>query len=320
MRVTRTAVYPYCLVGLAAASVVGSSSVAAPRIIQLAGDDHAGYLSMSCLKNWGSASFAAQGLPDYPYFFKPDAFGGQGAWTSIVAEPLSPHSDYPEGDDAEIFNTSILDADFSTRPIGQLQFEDARLANVGTEFVPASEVTVVVDGPAFSPINSTHNFGSGVGNAGWDYTVEVTNLTGAGVVLDDGIAVAVDLVGDVSVTVRFLGIADGAFPETYDGSVRFGANRFAFDVDVTQDNVTLLGPVFDTRLVFNRSGTIESIPFSGCAADVNGDGAVDIDDLYVIHQHPVDVNGDGVADALDRNCLETFLRRNEIHDMSAGWR
>ncbi|MBK7403515.1 MAG: esterase-like activity of phytase family protein [Phycisphaerales bacterium] len=54
------------------------------------------------------------------------------------------------------------------------------------------------------------------------------------------------------------------------------------------------------------------------AADTNGDGRVDIDDLYHLHQHPVDLNGDGVADGRDRAALEAYLRRHERFDALRG--
>ena len=57
-----------------------------------------------------------------------------------------------------------------------------------------------------------------------------------------------------------------------------------------------------------------------CPVDVDGNGRIDIDDLYYITQHPTDINGDGIADAEDARCLERYLRRNELEDMSAGRR
>jgi len=57
-----------------------------------------------------------------------------------------------------------------------------------------------------------------------------------------------------------------------------------------------------------------------CPVDVDGDGRIDIDDLYYITQHPTDINGDGIADAEDARCLERYLRRNELEDMTAGRR
>jgi hypothetical protein len=57
-----------------------------------------------------------------------------------------------------------------------------------------------------------------------------------------------------------------------------------------------------------------------CAVDVNGDGRIDIEDLYHAHQHPMDINGDGTIDDQDTACLEHHIRRNEGADMTAGRR
>ena len=61
------------------------------------------------------------------------------------------------------------------------------------------------------------------------------------------------------------------------------------------------------------------VPCLSCL-DVDGDGRINIDDLNYITQHPTDINGDGIADAEDAACLERYLRRNEIEDMTAGRR
>jgi 2',3'-cyclic-nucleotide 2'-phosphodiesterase (5'-nucleotidase family) len=58
----------------------------------------------------------------------------------------------------------------------------------------------------------------------------------------------------------------------------------------------------------------------GCAVDCTGDNRVDIEDLYWINQNARDVNGDGVYDVHDIECIEAFIRRNEIRDMTAGRR
>ncbi|MEQ9617179.1 MAG: hypothetical protein RLN60_03995 [Phycisphaerales bacterium] len=55
---------------------------------------------------------------------------------------------------------------------------------------------------------------------------------------------------------------------------------------------------------------------SGCPYDGDGDGRVDIEDLYHLTQNPADINGDGIADAEDTRCLEAYLRCVERLDMS----
>ncbi|MCC7389101.1 MAG: hypothetical protein IT431_10070 [Phycisphaerales bacterium] len=49
--------------------------------------------------------------------------------------------------------------------------------------------------------------------------------------------------------------------------------------------------------------------------DINGDGTLDIDDLYEIHAAPADLNFDGVADAADTRHLQRVLRCGELRDM-----
>ena len=52
-----------------------------------------------------------------------------------------------------------------------------------------------------------------------------------------------------------------------------------------------------------------------CAADVDQDGAVDVDDLYAVHATPVDVNGDGFVDAEDTACMVNSVRADESLEM-----
>jgi len=56
----------------------------------------------------------------------------------------------------------------------------------------------------------------------------------------------------------------------------------------------------------------------GCPHDANGDGRVDIGDLYRLNQNPADINGDGVANAEDIACLELYLRCAEFREMPVG--
>ncbi|MCW5754795.1 MAG: hypothetical protein KIT24_08845 [Phycisphaeraceae bacterium] len=58
-----------------------------------------------------------------------------------------------------------------------------------------------------------------------------------------------------------------------------------------------------------------TIVFGGYVLDRNGDGAIDMEDLYVLHQEPADINLDGSIDHLDRQWLEAILRCGEARDM-----
>lgn len=53
-----------------------------------------------------------------------------------------------------------------------------------------------------------------------------------------------------------------------------------------------------------------------CPVDVNGDGRIDLDDVYALLASPQDLNGDGVANATDSTCLLNWLRRSESAEIT----
>lgn len=67
-------------------------------------------------------------------------------------------------------------------------------------------------------------------------------------------------------------------------------------------------------------GSIEAVlarPYPSteqCPVDLNGDGAVNIEELYLQLASPGDLNGDGSAGAADAACLRAWTRRNESAD------
>ncbi|MEL6798043.1 MAG: hypothetical protein AAFO89_14635, partial [Planctomycetota bacterium] len=247
---------PLACAAVLLAVITTSSSVAEPQSIPLTGSDHTGYLAFINVKNWGTEAelLAPTGLPDYAYFFNPGVSGG--VWSSIIAEPLSSESVYPIGGGVSVFNTSITDPDFSTRSAGEITYDEGTLAGIGTELVPPEDLEFAIAGESFSSLNSVHNTGGGVGNAGWTYIISVENPMGAGLTLEDGEPVSIDIEADVTIEVLFAGQAPLA--NTYSGTVTFVGDTFAFDVDVTQDTPSPLGLLADTRLLFNRVGTIDA--------------------------------------------------------------
>ncbi|MBL8877111.1 MAG: hypothetical protein JNM86_15055 [Phycisphaerae bacterium] len=56
------------------------------------------------------------------------------------------------------------------------------------------------------------------------------------------------------------------------------------------------------------------------AYDVNGDGKIDVEDIYAQHGTPEDLNADGLINAADVQRLTDFVRRNEIEEMTEGRR
>ncbi|MEM9084220.1 MAG: GC-type dockerin domain-anchored protein, partial [Planctomycetota bacterium] len=112
-------------------------------------------------------------------------------------------------------------------------------------------------------------------------------------------------------------IDDGAFPNTYDGVLRVSGSRFAFDVDVTQDNVTLLGPVTDTRLVFNRSGTIDALRSRRCLASFAAPASV-IDQRDIIAYLERFRAGSADADLTEDGKVDFFDIRSMLSDIRTG--
>ncbi|MEM9066532.1 MAG: PQQ-binding-like beta-propeller repeat protein [Planctomycetota bacterium] len=65
------------------------------------------------------------------------------------------------------------------------------------------------------------------------------------------------------------------------------------------------------------------LPGGSIPGDANGDGVVDLDDLYAWYQDPnaeLDANGDQVINADDARFIESIIRAGEIEDMTAGRR
>ncbi|MEM8876111.1 MAG: GC-type dockerin domain-anchored protein, partial [Planctomycetota bacterium] len=183
--------------------------------------------------------------------------------------------------------------------------DSSLITGVGIETVAAADLTVEIDGDAFSSLNSIHNTGSGVGNAGWTHAISVNNPSGPGLTLEDGTPVSIELVADVSIEVSFAGQIP--LGNTYDtpGGLVISGDTFTFDVDVTQTTPSPLGLLTDTRLVFNRTGTIAGIATDDCPGDVNGDGDLNGSDFFAWvaafgSLDPVaDVNRDGSVDGSD---------------------
>jgi len=51
--------------------------------------------------------------------------------------------------------------------------------------------------------------------------------------------------------------------------------------------------------------------------DIDGNGRIDINDLYAWEQNPIDINRDGVADATDRRLVETSVRASVFEDLGS---
>ncbi|MEM1423465.1 MAG: hypothetical protein AAGH64_05615, partial [Planctomycetota bacterium] len=201
---------------------------------------------------------------------------------------------------------------YNTRNIGQLEFDDAPLAGVGEETIPAGAITLTINEADFSPLNEpVYNTGGGLGNAGWEYFFEITNVSGEGITFIDNEPVHVDFTADVSIAIGSFGTI---LPNTFDGTVTISGRRFVFDVDDVQTNPSPLGLLSNVRVVCNREGGMSAVILVDCPADVNTDGSIDLEDLYAVNLAPEDLNGDGFASQLDSSCLLNALRDAELVD------
>jgi hypothetical protein len=236
---------------LAAAAAFASAGVQAASF-NLAGDDGTGYLSLSNVKNWASAPSPTTQSP-FAYYQRAD-----GLWTSIVAVPLSSGSVYAEEAlGFNVQNKAITQADFSTFSVGSISYNEAALTGVGTETIAVSALSVSINGAGLSPLTSAYNLNN---NFAWSYAITASNLTGGGLTFNNGVLVGVDLDADVSVSVSWLGNPAATWASTYDGTLSINGDSYAFDVDVTQSNVTpLFGTLTGTHLVFNRAGSISAV-------------------------------------------------------------
>lgn len=232
-----------------------SAGFAQAASIDLAGPDGSGTLSLSNVKGWASAEAALAGLPSFAYFQNEST----GIWTSIVALPLSADAVYAEEATATVYNKTVTAADYATFSAGAIDYDDSALTGSGTETIAAGALAFSFNNAGFSPLGSAYNSGSGFGNAGWSYTIAASNVSGSGLTFTDGVLSSIDLTADISVTVLFAGMLP--FTSTYDGQLTIAGNQYAFDLDVTQDNVepVFVGAVSDTRMVFNRAGSIAAV-------------------------------------------------------------
>ncbi len=240
---------------LLAACAASAAPFAAAATIDLAGTDGTGFLSLSNVKNWSAEPDPVTQSP-YPYYF--DA--GANLWRSISAGPLGAASTYAEEASFTVLNKTLTQADFATMSAGSIVYDDSSLTGFGSETISASSFSLTFNNAGFSPFGSAYNTGSGLGNFGWAYVITAGNLTGTGLAFTDGALTSIDFTADISVAVRFADNPAFAWSTPYVGTLAISGDTYAFDLDVTQDNVTAFGTFEDTRMVFNRTGTIAAVP------------------------------------------------------------
>ncbi|WP_018410116.1 PEP-CTERM sorting domain-containing protein [Methyloversatilis thermotolerans] len=218
--------------------------------IDLAGDDGTGYLSLSNVKNWVSE-------PDpltesaVPYYL-----GESGLWTTVVTTLLSSSSVYAEATPDVMRNDTTTSAGFSTFSSGSINYDESVLTGVGSETIAASALSFTFNDAGYSPYGSAVNLG---GNYAWSYVITASNVSGNGLSFSNGVLTSVDLTADISVAVMWEGEPFFQWSNAYAGSLTISGNQYSFDLDVTQDNDALFVQLTDTRMVFNRSGSIAAV-------------------------------------------------------------
>ncbi|MEM9883548.1 MAG: PEP-CTERM sorting domain-containing protein [Planctomycetota bacterium] len=267
----------YRTIFIIATTCLFTSSLAASQSISLSGNDHTGYLSLSGVNNEGVEP--ESGLPGsknlgMPFFFDTNQ-GTAGLWNYIVAVPLSGDSVYAEESTPGVTagGKGINHAQFSSTTFGSIDYDNSSLTGIGTETISLNTSNVNLDLAAFGPLNQVYGATNPNNEFAWDYVIETQAISSSGLELTftGGQLTSIDGGLDVGIAVRFLGNDALKFLElnaptspgpvaTYDGSLDFVGDQFVFDVDITQDVSSALGDLANTRLVFNRSGSISAVP------------------------------------------------------------
>lgn len=239
------------LIGLALS--ISAFSVQAASI-DLAGNDGIGYLSVSGIKNWAGEPNTTDQSP-FPYYFNES----KGYWSTVVTTLQSSDSVYAEASGSDMKNIVSRDG-FSTFSSGGISYDEALITGIGTETIAVSALNLSFNDAGYSPFGSPLNVGVGDGNYPWGVAITANNVSGSGLTFTNGVLSSIDLTANISVGLQWYSDPFGAWASTYDGTLSISGNHYAFDVDVQQANDSIFMGVFeDTRLVFNRSGTIAAV-------------------------------------------------------------
>ena len=251
MRLSFTSICVLCgLLGLMAGRLL-----AAPQTFELETSTGSGGIYLTNVNNEEFEPNTPSGKDfDYPYYF--DAI--QGLWVVIASEPLNASYTYAyEEANFTVKNKTETAANPGSFSIGQVSWDDALLSGSGVEFLGFSDFTLNLDGADFSPINSPRNVNN---EFAWDYGISVASFTSGQLTFIDGTLSSIDIDADIEVTPQFLGNPALGFTNSYDGTVAFSGNSFAFAVDVIQNNGSALGGLTDTHLVFDAAGSLVGVP------------------------------------------------------------
>lgn len=246
--------------------------------LSLSGTDHTGYAAAlgvnpefngftddpSTISNPNNPHKPSAGMPYYYDTTK-------NMWTWLVTTPLSSSNDYSGLGIGTVRGTASNDVNFGTTNFGSLTYDDGHPAT-GTITIPASAFAFNL--ADLGPMNAFYgrtNYNTASNNEfNWDYAV-YTATGNVDLTFTNGVISSIDGTLNIGVAIRFLGMDAGAFasnpdfwmqaiPATYDGTLTFSGDTFAFDVDEEIPLVySALGNLTNTRLVINRTGTIDGV-------------------------------------------------------------
>ena len=253
------------------------------QAIPLSGSDATGYLALTGIQSEESSdcdpgdparrfpgnSFGCKEYTfEYPYFW--DA--GSAVWTMIVAEPLSSSSAYAQDatETMEQIAGFTTDTDFADFDLGRIEYDDSLISKSGMEVIPPDQLNLSLAAASdFDPLPTSRNVNN---EFGWRYQIEVSNVSGVGLTLEDGVPKSLDIAGDVEFNVMLLGspalLLDWNFTgpgdTTPDPLVGVGAfsitgSRLRFDFEEIGEGNSAFGAFTGYHVRIGREGTVSAL-------------------------------------------------------------
>ena len=169
--------------------------------------------------------------------------------------------------------------------------------------------------------SGTIDFGTVAINSAAIRTLQITNAADVARFSKPGSGYGIDALSYGLAATSGFGVAAGPFERTATGAP-VQANTHTISMDTAAS-----GPMSGTLTIScdDPDNPIRVIQLVGLVQnapnyDVNGDGVVDIEDLFAWMGGPTDVNGDGAVNDADRLALAAYLRLNELGDIATGRR
>lgn len=254
------------------------SEVACAASVDLGGTDHTGYAAALGFNPEPNGIDVPGGKSSFgmPYYFDT----ATNYWTYLVTTPLSPTNDYSSLGVGTVSGTASSDVSFGTTNFGSFNYNDGAFTGTGIETISITGGDFIFSLADMSPMNAFYgrtNYNTLSNNEFfWDYAV-LSVVGNVDLTFTNGTLTSMDGTLDIGVAIRFSGVDDGTFsstpldfdpltgsiigtPASYDGSLTFSGDQFTFELDATIGTVySFLGTLTDTRLVINRTGSIDAV-------------------------------------------------------------